>query len=172
MSDYSRLLLLHFSFILLIFCASTNSGYAQPADRFVFSEMVPEVLVTQAYEVHRELIHGDSDSILKLFMLDTIWGKENTQYIREARNDVRFTHHSARIDTSRHVGNHNSPKDMAAYISFRDIFYLGDNKFRSYKITVCYYGAWKSTNVTRQITIYSGIVNSREIWSRYSWGTN
>ncbi len=146
--------------------------FGQAEKQFVFDELVPKELVSEAYGVHRELIHGESDTLLKLFQLDSIWGTENTQYIREARNDVRFTHHSARIDTSKAVGNHNSPKDMAAYISFRDIFYLGNNKFRSYKITVCYYGAWKSTNVTRQITINSGIVNSREIWSRYSWGNH
>lgn len=113
---------------LIFLCGFVQLGFCQAA------LVIPEQLKLDAHTVHACLIDGKAEGCLEGFLNDSLWADQNRLYIDSALNSVDFRKHTTRIDTSYSIGRENGRYECN--IAFRDIHYLGGNKFLQFRLNV------------------------------------
>ena len=122
----------------------------------------------EAFQVHKELINGKVGPTLKLYLADTLVADTfNLRNVNEALASEQFRTHSTRIDTQSTVGT--TPVKFTTMVAFRDIYYLGNDMFRRFRVNVSIQWDEKFNIVNRSVSFVPRDVKSRERWTRAAW---
>lgn len=143
-------------------------GQVVPSQNSLTVENAPKVsqaLIDEANSVHNSLILGVRDSFLLRYKQDTVWGTENSAFIEDALSNDKFMRHSTRIDTT--VNFRKNDAFIEIHIAFRDIYYLGNDKFTRFRLNVAFYGEEHTDRYARRLTFHSSEVKSQSNWHRH-----
>lgn len=160
-----------FSWSLAVLLLYINTAaLSQIFSQSIKDDKFPKVLIDEALQGHNELIKGEVGDVLSKFKNDSLKAKWNEERIEALLASEEFRFHSARIDTQYAVLL--EPNNLVMHhIYFRDICYVGNNKFKRFRITFAYL-CTRGTEfkiIERELSMGIREVPSQKVWGRWVW---
>lgn len=156
--------------IASILLATNFNLQAQVFSHTIKDKRVPMELITEALKGHSELVGGVIGDGLAKFVNDSISGKWNTEVISTILSSDDFRQHSTRIDTMYQM-ELEPDNQVKHYVVFRDVHYLGNNRFKSFRTCFTYYCTREEELriIKRILTFAPKEIGNQIRWHRGSW---
>lgn len=144
--------------------------FCQAFSQTIKDDRVPINLVNEALKGHDELIKGTISQVLSDFIDDSLLGTWNEDEIRMILSTEEFRFHSTRIDTT-YAMELETNNQVKHYIVFRDIHYIGNNRFMQFRTCFTYFcnRGQEVAVIKKKITFGRKEITNQRTWGRGSW---